>query len=244
MPPALLAGKYVASATYKDDTNFGKAGPSTIVTQSVGRFQTMGSVSSSSSQNTSLFGQASVTFTAKLTGAGGGYAPPTGSIAFAGTGISGCSSQSVDMNTGTATCSTNPSQPGFIDVVATYSSDNNYAVVAPTVRQTVEYFQLSPSAGFTTVIQTFDNTNTPYTSKTLTITAMPSPTPAYNGNLTMSCAIAPMVPNGPTCSVTTTMIPGASGPDEYGVHDLKHNADWQLRSHHHRAGYSKWRYAE
>ena len=215
-PPALLSGTHVVTATYSDDTNFTSVPSTTIVTQSVAQFMTAGSVSSSSS--TSLFGQ-TVVFTAKVTGAGGSYTAPTGNITFTGAGITGCSNVALDMNTESATCSTNALPPGKQDVVAaTYSGDNNYAVVVPTANQTVEYFQLSPSVGFTPLVQSFDNTNTPYTSKTLTITAMPSPTPAYNGNLTMTCAVSqPGNDNNgpmPTCSVANTMIPGASGPTD------------------------------
>ena len=215
-PPALLSGAHVVTATYSDDTNFTSVPSSTIVTQSVARFQTMGSVSSSTTQNTSLFGQ-TVTFTAQLTGAGSSYTAPTGNISFtgAGTGITGCSNVPVDMNTETATCTANSLPAGAPKLVATYGGDNNYAVVTPDITQTVQYFQLSPNVAFTTVVQSFNNTNTPYTSKTLPIAAMPFVTTAYGGNLAMSCAIAPVVNNGPTCQVApdmTTVPTGMGAP--------------------------------
>ena len=211
--PTMLAGSHSIVATYTDNTDYGPAAPSTAFVQTVQRATPTTSITSS--LNPSVQGQ-SVTFTAPVTGVSGGL-PPTGSVTFTYTNNGGNGSSFISecpnpmpLVNNQATCMTKTLASGMDNVTAAYSGDNNYTVSAPSLTQIVQDFVLGGLPSLLTVAQGSDNNGGLY-PQPVSVTVSPLPPYPYNGTVTLTCSVSPMLASGPTCSLGDTSIPQGTG---------------------------------
>ncbi len=116
------AGSHTITAAYSGDSNYIAAAGNTLT-------ETVLSTSSTTvaANYNPVAANASVTFTATVTGSG---ATPTGSVTFqsGGIAISGCgSSGTVTLSGGVATCTVSFATAGSRSITAVYGGDSNYA---------------------------------------------------------------------------------------------------------------------
>ncbi len=184
------------TATYSgdgtNDTSFG------TVSQTVTKVNTTTAVLSS--VNPSTVGQ-SVTFTATVSGG----SSPTGTVAFSGTGITGCDAQ--PLTSGMATCATTTLPVGTNETVtATYGGDGNNATSFGTVNQTV--------TSVTSGTALMSSLNPSHFGQSVTFTATvtgssPTGTVAFTGGGISTCGVQALTAGMATC--TTAALGVGSG---------------------------------
>jgi len=179
LPPGAtvsLTAEYLGDSTYADQTN------TNTLDQEVD--QLAPSLTLTTPLSTTSF-NASVTFTATLSGVTFTPTGPTGSVNFTvgGTTITGCGTQGLTGEV--ATCTTSALAIGANQIVeAVYTGDTNYkTATAPTINQTVT--QLAPSLTLTT----------------------PSSTTSFNASVTFTATLSGVTfaPTGPTGTVNFTV---------------------------------------
>jgi hypothetical protein len=204
---SLVAPSDAIKATYSGDPNFTVAAPATM-TQTVNAFAATLGLTSPGASNVN----ASVTFTAQLSGISFTPIAPSGVVNFTanGTTISGCGSVAVNAS-GAATCTTSSLVAPSDAMKANYSGDPNFTVAAPaTMTQTVN----APSLEITANPDTLTIIQGQTGKTTLTFT----PSGGYTGTLTLGCSGLPANTlcvfelNGAPPPITTVTLPGNNLP--------------------------------
>ena len=199
---SLVAPSDAIKATYSGDTNFTVAAPATM-TQTVNALAATLGLSSPGASNVN----ASVTFTAQLSGVALTPVVPSGNVAFTanGTTISGCGSVAVNAS-GAATCSTSSLVAPSDAIAATYSGDTNFTVAAPaTMTQTVS--QLSPTLVMSGQGATKVNQHATFKATLGGVTFTPT---APSGTITFTVGGNPISDCSPVTVNATTLAPTCS----------------------------------
>ena len=210
-------GTHSITATYAGDSTFAPS-TSPVLSQVVKQATTTTTLSSV--PNPSTYGQA-VTFTARISVNAPGAGNPHGTVTFQANGqtISGCSSQSVDTYTETATCTTSslPASPPYGEVArATYNGDADFIGSYGSETQVVNKAQAS--LALSNLTQTYDGSPKPVTVTT-TPSGLSGVTITYTGSGSTSygpSTAAPIVVG--TYSVDASLTnPNYTAPDATGT---------------------------
>ena len=235
----LTAGTHVIQAMYSGDVNFSIGSKTTSVVEAQAASTTVVTSSLNPSwaytSNSSNY-KDSVTFTATVTPSNGAILL-AGTVAFTdnGTPLAGCGAK--PLVGGQASCTSAVLPSGSNSIVATYSSDSNYAGSANTLLQTVEDYALSvtpiptaPAAIFvsqgfatgSTAGYTTGNTSTapvdPFTGQAINLN--PAPIGGYAtltaAPATLSCAVTPTT-GAPKCDLSGTLTIGGNSQAPAGI---------------------------
>jgi hypothetical protein len=156
-----------------------------------------------------------VAFTATVTGAG---VTPSGTATFVDTSNSNavlCSNKNLN-SSGVAQCP-NISALSIANhnIQANYSGDSNHSASSniPPVTQMVQDFGVvvSSSVPVVEVMPGFTNANAPFSQYNPVVNVASTSQNGFAGQLTLSCAVAPVVTNGPSCVANNGSISDPTG---------------------------------